>query len=359
MNLAVVFLTGLTTGGISCMAVQGGLLAGLIANLKSHAVGTSSKHSAKGESSHYYIVQPIIFFLVAKLIAHILLGFLLGWLGSAITLSLTARLIFQTIAALFMLAAAGNLLQLHPIFRYVAFQPPKFLQRFVRSTSKSEAIFAPAILGAATIFIPCGVTQAMEVLAISTASPVQGALIMGAFTLGTMPIFAGIGYLAQTLKAAWQDRFGKIAAAALILMAAWSLNGVLLVLGSPITLQSITRPVTYFFSEERFKSVPTLSDTGAQPAVLQAANAQIAKIRVTNHGYEPKKLTVIAGKPVELTLESKETYSCALSFILPQFNIVVDLNPTDTKKVTFTPTRKGTYTFSCSMGMYSGTLEVI
>lgn len=376
MNLAVVFLTGLTTGGISCMAVQGGLLAGLISNQNSKPdtdKSSKSRPSLKAAKdlknpvsetttkTEYItgVTQPIIFFLISKLVAHILLGFLLGWIGSALTLTLTARLVFQSLAALFMFATAANLLQLHPIFRYIAFQPPKFLQRFVRSTSRSEALFAPVVLGAATIFIPCGVTQAMEVLAISTGNPFQGAAIMGAFTLGTMPIFAGIGYLAQTLKNVWQDRFSKIAATALLLMAVWSFNGVLLVLNSPITLQRITYPVAYFFSEERFKQPPVLKDRQVQGAVFEMGGAQIAKILVTNHGYAPNHLTVNAGKPVELTLESKETYSCALSFIMKEFGIAVDLNPTDSKKISFTPTKKGSYTFSCSMGMYSGTVEVI
>lgn len=34
MNLFVIFLTGLTTGGLSCLAMQGGLLASVIANQK-------------------------------------------------------------------------------------------------------------------------------------------------------------------------------------------------------------------------------------------------------------------------------------------------------------------------------------
>ncbi len=342
MNLTVIFLTGLTTGGISCMAVQGGLLASLVSNQKEKNTATS-----------------LVFFLVAKLLTHILLGFLLGWIGSAITLSVGARLVFQSIAAFFMLATAANLLQLHPIFRYIAIQPPKFLQRFVRSTTKSETIFAPVVLGAATIFIPCGVTQAMEVLAISTGSPWQGASIMAAFTIGTMPVFAGIGYLAQTLKSFWQDSFAKIAATALIIMGIWSFNGVLLVLDAPITLQRIAHPVVYFFSDERFKPTPVLQAGSTAPGVVETATAQLVKIQVTNHGYSPNKIQVKAGKPVELTLQSKETYSCALSFILQEFGVAVDLKPTDTKKVSFTPNKKGTFTFSCSMGMYSGTLEVI
>jgi len=34
MNLWIIFLTGLTTGGLSCLAVQGGLLTSIIANQK-------------------------------------------------------------------------------------------------------------------------------------------------------------------------------------------------------------------------------------------------------------------------------------------------------------------------------------
>jgi sulfite exporter TauE/SafE/plastocyanin len=342
MNLGIIFLTGLTTGGISCMAVQGGLLASLVSNQQQRSVRT-----------------PLLIFLLTKLVAHIIVGFLLGWVGSAITLSVTARLIFQSLAALFMLATAANLLQLHPIFRYVVLQPPKFLQRWVRSTTKGETIFAPALLGVATIFIPCGVTQAMEVLAISTGSPWQGAAIMAAFTIGTMPIFALIGYLAQTIQKFWQDRFAKIAAFTLVVMGLWSINGVLLVLDAPLTFQRIVRPVTYFFSQERFQPTSTLQATGNLPGVVETQDAQLVTIKVTNHGYAPNKLQVKAGKPVQLTLQSSETYSCALSFILQEFAISVDLKPTDTKRVSFTPTKKGTYTFSCSMGMYSGTLEVI
>jgi plastocyanin domain-containing protein len=135
------------------------------------------------------------------------------------------------------------------------------------------------------------------------------------------------------------------------ILAVTSLNGVLVALDAPITLQQIARPVTWFFSEERFKprsNLPTLVN-----------GTQHVKLEVTNQGYAPNVLTVQAGKPVELTLSSHETYSCALSFVLREFGISVDLKPTDTRSISFTPNKKGDFTFSCSMGMYSGTLHVI
>ncbi|MBU1967367.1 sulfite exporter TauE/SafE family protein, partial [Patescibacteria group bacterium] len=164
MNLFIIFLTGLTTGGLACLAMQGGLLASVIANQKEQEHGEmgDDKDKRKARKFDQLDWMPAGMFLVTKLVAHTLLGFLLGLLGSAVTLSLSMRLGFQVFTAIFIFATAMNLLNVHPIFRYLAFQPPKFLQRMIRNTSKSRALFAPAVLGLVTVFIPCGVTQAME-----------------------------------------------------------------------------------------------------------------------------------------------------------------------------------------------------
>ena len=86
-----------------------------------------------------------------------------------------------------MIVIALDLLQIHPIFRYAVIQPPRFLLKKVKNQSKSKTLFAPALLGAFTIFIPCGTTLAMEALAISSANAFTGATIMAAFVLGTTP----------------------------------------------------------------------------------------------------------------------------------------------------------------------------
>jgi len=332
MSLLALFLTGLTTGGISCLAVQGGLLASLIANQKKHVQEKTTKLSLS--MNDFWIVSV---FLLAKLLVHTIAGALLGQFGETIAISYQVQLVFQLLVALFLVATAMNLLNVHPIFRYVAIQPPRWLFKIVRKSAKSQAFFAPALLGALTIFIPCGVTQSVELLAINSANAIMGASMMFFFVLGTMPLFMFIGLTTAKLSDAWSRLFNRIAAAVILLMALYSLNGVAVVLDSPFA-------VTF--------------TPGGSDLVQETGGVQRVEIEVKNNGYVPNYITVKKGVPVELTLRSNETYSCALSFVLREFGIQTFLKSTDEQTFTFTPTKAGSFTYTCSMGMYTGVLEV-
>jgi len=327
MNLGLIFFTGLTTGGLSCLAVQGGLLVSLIANLKSR-----------------FLFLPVLMFLLSKATVYAVLGFLLGLFGSKISLNPAIAAVFQIFTALFMFGTAMNLLNIHPIFRYLTITPPAFVRRFLKSTNKSEALFTPLILGALTVLIPCGVTQAMEVLAINSANPIQGALIMLFFVLGTVPLFVLFGVSATRFSATWQVQFSRVASTLLIVFSLYVFNSSLILFNAPITFSTLTRPLRWFFSAERFESNPV--------------NNQIT-ININNSGYSPKYFQVKVNQPVQLTLVSKNVRSCALAFVFKSFNIRAILKPTDKQTFTFTPTKTGSYLYSCSMGMYSGTMEVV
>ena len=353
MNLWLIFLTGLTTGGLSCVAMQGGLLASMIANQKEDELKKPTEASMP-KSFDQLDWMPVFLFLVVKLISYTFLGFLLGSLGSFFTLSLSVRLGFQTVAALFMLATALNLLEVHPIFRFVVLEPPTFIRKLVRNSTRSRAFFGPAILGFLTIFIPCGVTQAMEVVAVSSGSAILGAAIMAAFVLGTMPVFALIGILTAKLSETWNKRFLYTAALVLLFMAFYSLNGVLTVLDAPITGQKIASAISSLGQPPAW-----YSSAGGAATIATENGVQKATINITSSGYSPSSFTVRAGIPVELTLKTNNTYTCAASFTFRKFNIFTQLSPTDEKKVTFTPSEKGEFTYACSMGMYKGVMKVI
>lgn len=338
MNLWVIFITGLTVGGLTCLAVQGGLLASIIAAREEGDLeeGKTKKHT----------IFPTLAFLAAKLIAYILLGFILGAFGGALNISSTVQIWMQFIAGLYMVAIALNLLDVHPIFRYFVIQPPRFLTRLVRNQSKSKDLFAPAFLGAMTIFIPCGTTLAMEALAISSANAFLGASVMAAFILGTMPVFFGVGYITTILGDNFRAKFLKVAGLAVLYLGIISVNGALVAGGSPITLPSVTIDL----SGNRNQVQDTQND---------ALVTQNPEINIKANGYFPNVIRVKKGETVNLTLKSTDAFSCASAFRIPSLNIAKNLQPNDTQLISFVPTQTGTIQFNCSMGMYRGILEVI
>jgi sulfite exporter TauE/SafE len=241
MNLIVAFLTGLTTGGLGCLAIQGGLLASTLAYQVEQDLQV---HSETGSSQKFkpHIAQPIILFLLAKLIAYTALGFLLGALGSALQLTPLLSAILYFAIGIFMIGNGLRMLNVHPIFRYFVITPPSSLTRYIRRKSKNGAsLFTPLLLGTLTIFLPCGVTQAMMAAALATGSPLQGGVLMFAFILGTSPIFFSVAYFATRLGATVEKYFNRIVAVTMLLLGLVQVNAGLNLVGSPVSFSTIKR----------------------------------------------------------------------------------------------------------------------
>lgn len=351
-NLLTIFLTGLFTGGLTCLAVQGGLLATTIAQREEEYLkdqvsirGRSAFNGKKGNA------VPILAFVISKLIAYTFLGLFLGWFGSFFELSLITQAILQIAVAIFMIGTAGALVNLHPFFRYFIIQPPKFITRHIRSVSKSGDLFSPAILGAFTVFIPCGTTQAMMALAIASGKPLTGAIILFAFILGTTPLFFILGYLATRLGDSLHKKFMKAAAYAIILLALFNLNNGIALTGSSWTFGKIAKSIVcgIAYCEGQAQN----SKPESQSIVSEAV------ITIENNGYSPREFTVKAGSAVTLRLVNKDGYSCAQAFTIPSMNIRKIIRPGSTEVVVLNiPNRTGEIVFMCSMGMYRGTIFV-
>jgi len=79
-------------------------------------------------------------------------------------------------------------------------------------------------------------------------------------------------------------------------------------------------------------------------------------IGMKDYNYYPNTIKVKLGMRVSITLD--ETVSgCFRDFTIRDFGIHEYLR-TPKDNVEFTPTKKGTYTFACSMGMGTGNLIV-
>lgn len=338
-NLWIVFITGLFAGGLSCMAVQGGLLATSVVQEKPGNEGSQGKRRGRA--------WPILSFLLAKLVAYTLLGALLGWLGSLIQFSVWFQGAVMIAVSFFMIGTALALLDVHPIFRYFILSPPAWMRRLIRQQSKTDTWVTPAILGAFTVFIPCGTTQAMMALAVASGNPVWGALILAVFVLGTSPLFFFVGYSMEWLKTMLAERFSLIAGAVIILLAVWNINGGMVLLGSPVSFGSIGRD---------FYCTITFCDG---PVIAYNASRQVT-VLIGSNGYRVDNGTIPAGKEVTLTLKNENGGGCAQAFTIPRLGISQVVRVGETKTIRFTaPSQPGTLAYSCSMGMYGGQFTIV
>lgn len=340
MNLWLIFLTGLFTGGISCMAVQGGLLASVIAT---QTTQTSTRKKT---------FLLVVFFLVGKIIAYTLLGMLLGFIGSYMQLTIVTRAALMVVVSLFMLATAMNLLNVHPIFRFVLIQPPRFLTRLARTQSKQLDWFAPFVVGALTIFLPCGTTQAMMAQALEFGNPFISASILFAFVLGTVPLFLLFGVFMQAASQMFTKYFAPIAATLVIILSVWNLYGAASIIGYDTKIRALVRPV---YCELVF--CDDLVGTGGQ--TQQQAPTATPHITIHATSYEIDNPYIKAGSTVTVTVTNINGAGCIQAFTIPQLRIQKIIPVGKEETITFTaPTEKGGLPFMCSMGMYRGTFIV-
>ena len=355
-QLIVAFITGLTTGGLSCLAVQGGLLASsleqqLEQQLDQQVEQEIALRRARGSGTkqirflaHPRLAAPLLLFLAAKLTAYTLLGFLLGALGSVLQLNTVTRAILLIAVGIFMLGNALRMFNVHPIFRYFAIEPPKFITRYIRRKSKNgDSFFAPLFLGALTVFIPCGVTQAMMAVAVGSGNALTGAALMFAFILGTSPVFFVVSYLAMQLGARLEKWFMRFVGVMILVLGLVSVNSGLTLMGSPLSVTNM------------LQSAKTAQTSLASTASIPASDGVSLYLSAGNSGYSPRLLHAKANTPVTLTLVTDKTYSCSRSFVIPALGVEQLLPETGSVAISIPAQSHGTVMpFTCSMGMYTG-----
>ncbi|MBL7036715.1 sulfite exporter TauE/SafE family protein [Candidatus Microgenomates bacterium] len=331
MNIVwLALITGLTTGGISCFAVQGGLLAGIMADQK------------KADQK-----KTLFLFLSSKTVSHFILGGLLGSLGSVLIITPKLQGTMQLFAGVFMLFVAAKLMDVHPFFKKFSFTPPKTFFKLVRISSKNESLFAPAMVGFLTFLIPCGITQAMMLLSVSTGNFLYGGLILAAYVVGTSPIFFALGLASEKVLSVKPLKF--LAVGLIAFMGLFSINTGQILRGSNHTFQNYTKVMFESNNSKVLGASAKIGTNGVQEVTINAKNTS----------YESSASALKVGIPVKLTLKTNDTRGCSRAFTIPEYNISRVLPATGTETVEFTPTKTGRLTYACSMGMYTGSFNVV
>ena len=211
-SLPVVFLIGITAGLSTCMALVGGLVLGASARF-------AEKHPTATPLQKF---KPHLFFSLGRVISYFVLGGIIGYLGSFFQLSLTTLGILTIAVGAVMLLLGLQLTDLFPRLSGASFTLPKGnCQNFwnSRARKKEYSHKNSMIMGALTFFLPCGFTQAMQLFAIASGSPVTGALTMGVFALGTTPGLLGVGGLTSVIKGTFAKTFFKFAGIVVVVLA--------------------------------------------------------------------------------------------------------------------------------------------
>ena len=172
------------------------------ANSQAAVIGKPPRPKLQAE-----MLQPILLFMTAKLVAYTILGFLLGLLGS--TFQLTPRL------RAFLLCdrrLPGGQRAAH------AQRPPDLSLSSLRAAFVHHPLYSqvgkkrytwvtPVLLGLLTVLIPCGVTQSMMAVAVGTRQPDAGRSDHVGFCTRHQPGFFLVAYLTTQIGARLEKLF--------------------------------------------------------------------------------------------------------------------------------------------------------
>jgi sulfite exporter TauE/SafE len=168
------FIIGLIASVSSCLAIVGGLVLSL---------------SAKISQDNVSDTKTFLLFHTGRLVSFAVLGGVLGLIGNAIGINFTFTAILGILASLVMLLLGLNLVGVFAKNKITLHSGVfNFFRRIEHKT------FTPLIIGFGTFFLPCGFTQSMQVVALSSGSFMSGLLIMFAFALGTLPMLVLLSF---------------------------------------------------------------------------------------------------------------------------------------------------------------------
>jgi sulfite exporter TauE/SafE/copper chaperone CopZ len=333
-SLGAVFFAGLTAGLSTCMALVGGIILGIGARYSE-----VHPHASTNEK-----LKPQLFFNAGRIVSFIILGGLMGFVGSVISISETGIGVLTILASLMMLFIGLQLTKLFPILDSFSISLPMKVYSFFRIKEKQNQVYTHAsalVLGALTFFVPCGFTQAVQIFAVSTGNIFSGAAVMGIFALGTLPGLMGIGSLSSFIKGNVGRWFFKI-------------SGIVLIGLSLINAMNGYRLIGLKY---QILSLPTSQKQGTN--VINLENGfQVVRMDQETSGYYPNTFTIKKGIPVKWIVNSKSVYSCASNLIAPAINVRKSLELGE-NVFEFTPQEVGSIRFSCSMGMYTGEFRVV
>ena len=324
VNIAIALILGVVASVSTCLALVGGIV-----------LSFGSMYPVSKNNRHPFLSRtlPHLYFHVGRIGGFALLGGILGLIGSKINYSVSFTGYLTIVIAVVMIYIGLQILGLVPNITKLGFHLPKGLSQKIDTLQGSNHALAPILIGVLTFFLPCGFTQTMQLAAVTSQNFFTGALIMGAFAIGTMPALLSIGVGSTYAQKGDFNFFNKLIGVVIIFFAFYSLNSGLVLSGSSFTLNFWKSPNT------------------AHAAVI-SGDTQIVKMDV-DWVFKPNEFKIKKGVPVRWDINGINVSGCSNEVVIPKLNIRKKINK-GSNIVEFTPTEEGIIPFSCWMGMLNG-----
>jgi uncharacterized protein len=334
-GLVVALLLGLAAGVSTCMALVGGLVLALSASFQA-----SSSTPRTGLAA----MRPAAMFLTGRVAGYAFFGALLGALGASISMPPLLTGMLMLVVAVTMTILGTRLTGLSP--RIAGWSPtlPMGLGRSLGLGGGNHDGYSDtraAGLGAASFFLPCGFTQAVQIFALSTGSPLFGAALLATFALGTAPGLLALAGLPVVVPSAARPTLLRLVGVVVLAFAALNANAGMQLAGLSLPGFGIGTA-----------AAAELSST------ITADGRQLLTTYQGAEGYSPSNVTIYAGIPTEWTIQSTTVTTCAATMVVPAWgtgaNLKLGPNVFDLPALP-----QGVIRYTCAMGMYSGSITVI
>ena len=338
-GVLVALLLGLAAGVSTCMALVGGLILAL------SAAHEAQRPATAGDTRIVERMRPGLVFVAGRIVGYAVFGAALGALGSSISLPTRLVAVLMIVVAVVMTLVGTRLTGLSP--RIAAWSPtlPAGLARNLGLDTGAVAAYSDtraAALGAASFFLPCGFTQAVQIYALSTGSPVTAAVIMAVFAIGTAPGLLALAGLPVVMPDRARPTLLRVVGVVVIGFAV--VNA-----GAGLRLAGVSLP---------------LFGPGTVAAAVLPANAAVVGARQALYtfqdvdGYRPGNVAIYAGTPTRWTIESLNAQSCATFLRIPSLDFAVTLHK-GLNEINLPAMKAGSLSYTCAMGMYGGTITIL
>ncbi|MEO5964730.1 MAG: sulfite exporter TauE/SafE family protein [Candidatus Limnocylindrales bacterium] len=334
-GLVVALLLGLAAGVSTCMALVGGLVLGLSASFTASRTGTASAVAQ---------MRPAAVFVGGRIVGYGVFGAALGAVGASVTMPPLLTAVLMITVAIVMTILGTRLTGLSPrIAGWSPTLPMGVGAKLGLSGSGGAGAYTDrraGTLGALSFFLPCGFTQAIQIYALSTGSPLFAAALLTTFAIGTAPGLLAVAGLPVMVPSRARPTLMRLVGVVVLGFA--FLNG-----SAGLRLSGFT-----------FPSLVGIANAAPLPGTLGEDGVQRITTNQDAGGYSPANVVIYANYPTQWTIQSSDTATCAASLFVPGVNIRARLTkgPNTFELPALAP---GVLNYTCAMGMYGGRITVV